>query len=1146
MNLGSFFGPLVVLCYFFLAAAASRKTEGKKEEWINFLQDPRQNESLYDLAVRKSTSYGEMIGSVSEILIKKGLINATTRINKYKLIYFSPQVISVEKKLSDTAQNNSSIQSGESPTGGSTFFGTTLNEPLFTVSSVNGSIHIFTPSNEPTLEYLCVKKSICSCFSCIFSLNVIYSLDFNRIKADTIRVFVDDFNDYAPEFYSVQSELVLNISEASRVGDRFRVENARAYDLDAFYNQVSYYLSDKEVVPQESNMDRSLLSGLFEIEQQDDESTNERDLILVLKAHLDYETKRRYVIYLVASDNGRTNINGVVVKDVLRASKKLVVNVVDENDNTPVCEKSMFIESVKENRIERDFLQIRAVDPDSGLNSKLKFTIERATSKNRNPTSSSSDQTDNDEDLFDINRDTGWLSLRKTLDYEKKSSYDLVVRVSDSGLKTSFSIRCLARINVLDMNDNQAQIKVIKYLNESMGRGYYSFSVQAEDEVASDTQLSSSEYMDVDLGTSSIRNQIELYENNSPNVVLALIRVFDRDSLSNYKFIIQSVTNNFHEETSMFEIRPVADSNGTKSSNREYELVASGVFNAELIQNYKLRITLYDLDDDVYYHQSLESLDEKVMSGDAASSEFNFCVSLVQRVHVLDLNDNKPEFSRKYYEFRLRENEENVTLTTGHQIEVYDLDSSERNSNITFKMSDKLGQLNASDYFELSTNKNYPNLVAKKSFDYETDGSQFEFYLSAYDVDNLTDTALIKIRIDDVNDNPPMFINDNSTFYIKENTPVNSFIGQVIALDKDSPGPNSDVSFRIVSEHLRSLFKVYKTGVLSNWIEFDREVQSFYSIHIEAYDNGQPNSLTTMGTFYIRVEDENDCAPYFYYPKESTKFMNIKFPSLNQSNFTVNNTTQRLKLLNVKAFDDDLEDNGKIVYYLSDSRPSFLSIDRQNGTLYFDYTNMTFSQFILFKSVVNVSIWASDCGTPSLNSSINLTLFLNYDSDELPDYLFNNRAHKSPNDINNHKFNTLLDSLGHKTTLDKIDTETHSRAYDHVIQILLNNFLLIFLVAILCLIIFITCFVFVTIYKRSFSASLSCCNIEKSRRSGTKNLRLLTSHIQDFLNNRGNVRTKTTSVFKNLSSSNVSQHDNLTVSFKHHFISLLTYIIFKF
>jgi hypothetical protein len=155
--------------------------------------------------------------------------------------------------------------------------------------------------------------------------------------------------------------------------------------------------------------------------------------------------------------------------------------------------------------------------------------------------------------------------------------------------RNNFTTYCSARVNVLDVNDNPAKIKVIKYLNESVQPGYFLLNTMSD--AASSSTVTSDQTQHDETIYSFSRNQIEIFENNPSQTVLALIRVFDRDSLSNYRFAIQSATNS-HEDTTMFEIR------SSDRVNREFELIATGPFNSELIQSYRLKVILYDLDSD--------------------------------------------------------------------------------------------------------------------------------------------------------------------------------------------------------------------------------------------------------------------------------------------------------------------------------------------------------------------------------------------------------------------------------------------------------------------------------------------------------------------------------------------------------------------
>lgn len=225
-------------------------------------------------------------------------------------------------------------------------------------------------------------------------------------------------------------------------------------------------------------------------------------------------TNQLDILHKIATDNGSPN--------PLFASKTLTVNIIDENDNSPLCGESLFLVNINENHNHSNFLQIKASDRDSALNSKLEYFILSHL---------------NDVNLFSIDPATGWISLKEPLDYEKKSFYELTIEVRDCGEKKVMKTRCAARVNVIDLNDNPAKIKIIEYLDESKQTGFYAFNTVSS---ASDNDR---EF-----------NKIQVYENNDPGLVLALIKVFDSDELSNYKFSISPAVYD-QDNISMFKIQ---------------------------------------------------------------------------------------------------------------------------------------------------------------------------------------------------------------------------------------------------------------------------------------------------------------------------------------------------------------------------------------------------------------------------------------------------------------------------------------------------------------------------------------------------------------------------------------------------------------
>ncbi len=129
----------------------------------------------------------------------------------------------------------------------------------------------------------------------------------------------------------------------------------------------------------------------------------------------------------------------------------------------------------------RRLLQVRATDADTGLNSRLTYSLLA------NDTAAASH--------FHVDACTGWLSVVRPLDFETHQVHELSVRVSDDSESKSTSLSTLCRvitvinycwinkhhsnpnvifhwqirISVTDVNDNRASLRVLKYLNESRG-----------------------------------------------------------------------------------------------------------------------------------------------------------------------------------------------------------------------------------------------------------------------------------------------------------------------------------------------------------------------------------------------------------------------------------------------------------------------------------------------------------------------------------------------------------------------------------------------------------------------------------------------------------------------------------------------------
>lgn len=124
----------------------------------------------------------------------------------------------------------------------------------------------------------------------------------------------------------------------------------------------------------------------------------------------------------------------------------------------------------------------------------------------------------------------------------------------------------------------------------------------------------------------------------------------------------------------------------------------------------------------------------------------------------------------------------------------------------------------------------------------------------------------IHVTVEDANDNPPIFVNLESSAYISEGVSIGHSILQFFANDADLP-PNSDIRYDISSGNDEDLFEVgTMTGILSvkNHLDFDVG-PSEYHLVVRATDNAKlPDvPLSTVETISIVLEDENDNTPHF-------------------------------------------------------------------------------------------------------------------------------------------------------------------------------------------------------------------------------------------------------------------------------------------
>ena len=252
---------------------------------------------------------------------------------------------------------------------------------------------------------------------------------------------------------------------------------------------------------------------------------------------------------------------------------------------------------------------------------------------------------------------------------------------------------------------------------------------------------------------------------------------------------------------------------------------------------------------------------------------------------------------------------------------------------------------------------------AHGSFDYEKEPI-YEFPVIAIDRGDpaRTGTAVLRVTVQDQNDEPPEFVRNSYSFEIEENRAAHSFVGVVSATDKDAH-PYDVIKYSIDPFYggLDAFRIDPDTGEITTVKILDREVQEMYELVVVATNEGYPQMRSTINTS-IFVLDENDNDPELKFPSELNNMVHI-----------ANDLPIGKEVTRIDAFDPDEGDNAKLSY----------SCPRGNEEHYF-VLNKTTGQLLVNKNLgsfdyyhFTLAVMVQDQGTPTHTVSGELHVIVN-------------------------------------------------------------------------------------------------------------------------------------------------------------------------
>ncbi|XP_063817808.1 protocadherin-15 isoform X1 [Pseudophryne corroboree] len=230
---------------------------------------------------------------------------------------------------------------------------------------------------------------------------------------------------------------------------------------------------------------------------------------LILAKPLDRESTDRYILIVTASD-GRPDGTSTATVNVL---------VTDVNDNDPVFDLYLPRNlSVQEEEVNAFVGQVRATDPDAGVNGQVRYSLA------------------NLNNIFRITSN-GSIYTSVKLDREIRDYYELIVEATDGAQTDPRRSTITLVIKVIDIDDNSPVFTNSSYVvsvPENMVPGTVFLQVQAKD---------------ADLGanvTYRIRSQevLQLFTMNSSSGELSLLKPLDYESFTGkeavYVFLVEA------------------------------------------------------------------------------------------------------------------------------------------------------------------------------------------------------------------------------------------------------------------------------------------------------------------------------------------------------------------------------------------------------------------------------------------------------------------------------------------------------------------------------------------------------------------------------------------------------------------------------
>uniref|UniRef100_A0A3B4H5K7 Protocadherin Fat 3-like n=1 Tax=Pundamilia nyererei TaxID=303518 RepID=A0A3B4H5K7_9CICH len=788
--------------------------------------------------------------------------------------------------------------------------------PQFGIDSETGSVFVASQLDRETFPIFILKIEV----------RDMAERGTRRSSVTTLSVILEDVNDCAPAF--IPTSYSARVLEDLPPGTVITWVQAQDPDIGPG-GQVRYSLINDF----NGTFEIGLISGVLRIRKE-----------------LDFEKQQFFNLTLLAEDRGIPS---------LRSQTFVEVEVVDVNENlyAPYFSDFAVRGSVKENsRAGTSVMTVNAKDDDKGRDGVLKYSIQGGSGLG----------------TFTIDEDTGVIYTSGILDCETKDSYWLTVCAMDRGVPPlSASVEVF--IQVEDVNDNAPLTSDPIYhptIMENSPKDVSVIRIQAQDPdlTAIPSRLS------YRITAGNPQNFFSI--NPKTGLITTTARKLDREQQAEHFLEITVIDGPVTtRQSTVWVIVHVQDENDNPPTFPE---VTYRISLPERDRNKRgepvYRVFAYDRDyganSNITYSIISGNEDEKfsinprtaMVSSKKMVTAGSYDILTIKaedggdpplwstvKLHVEWIRKPSPSpvpllFTQRYYNFSISE-----TATVAQPVGVVAI--SQSSTPVWFTI---IGSFDMQFDLQLGVG----TLVVAKPLDAEVQ-SVYNMTVQVTDGTNFA-TAQVFIRIQDSNDNPPVFSLPTYDVSVSEDIPVDMELLRVRASDIDERARLSFSIYGSVDPASMRLFRVNPgTGVVYTADRLDYEARTQHILTIMVKDQEFPFNRD-LARILVAVEDSNDNIPYF----TSTVYDATAYET-----FSVGTS-----VVQVTALDKDNGINGQLTYTIeAGNTGGVFGIDNTTGLIFIakelDLTSLGF---------YTLSVRVTDSGFPPLmaTASVRISLIL--------------------------------------------------------------------------------------------------------------------------------------------------------------------------